>query len=87
MFANAQVKLADRATLAHENPVVWLGRLALMLSMSLGTAASQAETQFSIGWLRAAALGVVAGTARVAFWGAVALAITAGEGSLFGASV
>jgi len=47
-----------------------------------------------VGWLRAAVLGALAGvaggasvgraTARVAFWGALAMAITAGVGYLFG---
>jgi len=32
-----------------KNPIKCLGRLALILSMSLGAAASQAQTQFSIG--------------------------------------
>ena len=40
-----------------------------------------------IGWLRAAVLGanVVASAARVTLWGALAMALTAGVGSLFGA--
>jgi vacuolar iron transporter family protein len=36
---------------------------------------------------RAGGANVVASAARVTFWGALAMAITAGVGSLFGAAV
>jgi VIT1/CCC1 family predicted Fe2+/Mn2+ transporter len=38
-------------------------------------------------WARAGGAGVLRATARVTFWGALAMALTAGVGAVFGAAV
>ncbi len=56
--------------------IVWVSLMSLAFLAVLGVVAA-----------RAGGAGVVASAARVTFWGALAMAITAGVGSLFGAAV
>jgi vacuolar iron transporter family protein len=56
--------------------IVWVSAMSLCFLALLGIVAA-----------RAGGAGVVASAARVTFWGALAMAITAGVGSLFGAVI
>ena len=58
------------------NLIIWVSAMSLAFLVLLGVVAA-----------RAGGAGVVASAARVTFWGALAMAITAGVGSLFGAAV
>jgi vacuolar iron transporter family protein len=54
----------------------WVSAMSLAFLALLGVVAA-----------RAGGANVVAGAVRVTFWGALAMAVTAGVGSLFGAVV
>ncbi len=54
--------------------ILWVSITSLVFLAGLGAASAQAG-----------GAGVWAGTWRVAFWGAIAMAVTAGAGALFGA--
>ena len=58
------------------NLIAWVSAMSLCFLALLGVLAA-----------RAGGAGMLAGAARVTFWGALAMAITAGVGSLFGAAV
>lgn len=58
------------------NLIFWVSAMSLCFLALLGIAAA-----------RAGGAGVVASAARVTFWGALAMAVTAGVGSLFGAVI
>ena len=58
------------------NLLLWVSAMSLIFLALLGVVAA-----------RAGSAPVVASAARVTFWGALAMAITAGVGSLFGAAV
>ena len=58
------------------NLIIWVSAMSLAFLVLLGVVAA-----------RAGGAGVVASAARVTFWGALAMTITAGVGSLFGAAV
>ncbi|MDH4052156.1 MAG: VIT family protein [Rubrivivax sp.] len=61
---------------AGHNLIVWVSAMSLFFLALLGVVAA-----------RAGGANVLASSARVTFWGALAMAITAGVGSLFGAVV
>ena len=61
---------------AGRNLMVWVSAMSLIFLALLGVVAA-----------RAGGANVVVSSARVTFWGALAMAITAGVGSLFGAVV
>jgi vacuolar iron transporter family protein len=58
------------------NLMLWVSAMSLAFLALLGVVAA-----------RAGGANVITSAARVTFWGALAMAITAGVGSLFGAAV
>jgi vacuolar iron transporter family protein len=74
--AGAALPLAVVALAPGRNLMPWVTAASLSFLALLGVVAA-----------RAGGASVVASAARVTFWGALAMAITAGAGSLFGAAV
>jgi vacuolar iron transporter family protein len=62
-------------------------RIGWLRAAVLGANDGIVSTASLIGGIAAASAGVWASAWRVTFWGALAMAITAGVGSLFGAAV
>ena len=74
--AGAALPLAVIALAPAQGLVAWVAITSLLFLALLGTLAA-----------RAGGAGMLAGAWRVTFWGALAMAITAGVGALFGAVV
>lgn len=72
----ALLPLAVTALAPERSLIVWVSATSLVFLASLGVIAA-----------RVGDAGMLAGAARVTFWGALAMAMTAGVGSLFGAAV
>jgi len=72
----AALPLAVTALAPAQSLIPWISGTALFFLASLGAVAA-----------RAGGAGVLMGAWRVTFWGALAMAITAGVGALFGAVV
>ena len=72
----AALPLAVVALAPGRGLIAWVSVMSLAFLVLLGVVAA-----------RAGGAGVLASAARVTFWGALAMAITAGVGSLFGAAV
>ena len=72
----AALPLAVVALAPERGLIAWVSAMSLAFLVLLGVVAA-----------RAGGAGVLASAARVTFWGALAMAITAGVGSLFGAAV
>ena len=72
----AALPLAVVALAPGRGLIAWVSAMSLAFLVLLGVVAA-----------RAGGAGVLASVARVTFWGALAMAITAGVGSLFGAVV
>ena len=72
----AALPLAVVALAPGRGLIAWVSAMSLAFLVLLGVVAA-----------RAGGAGVLASVARVTFWGALAMAITAGVGSLFGAAV
>ena len=72
----AALPLAVAALAPQRGLIVWVSAMSLGFLALLGVVAA-----------RAGGAGVMASTLRVTFWGALAMAITAGVGALFGAAV
>jgi len=72
----ATLPLAVVALAPGRGLILWVSAMSLAFLVLLGVVAA-----------RAGGAGVVASAARVTFWGALAMAITAGVGSLFGVAV
>ena len=72
----AALPLAVVALAPGRGLIAWVSAMSLAFLVLLGVVAA-----------RAGGAGVMASAARVTFWGALAMAITAGVGSLFGAAV
>lgn len=70
----AALPLAVTALAPAPGLIAWVSATALLFLAALGAVAA-----------RVGGAGVLAGAWRVSFWGALAMAITAGVGSLFGA--
>ena len=74
--AGALLPLAVTALAPEGNLIMWVSITSLAFLSGLGALAA-----------KAGGAAVLAGTWRVSFWGALAMAITAGVGALFGAAV
>ncbi len=74
--AGALLPLAVTALAPESDLIVWVAITSLAFLSALGALAA-----------KAGGAGVLAGAWRVSFWGALAMAITAGVGALFGATV
>ena len=72
----AALPLAVTALAPAPQLIIWVSATSLIFLAALGTLAA-----------RAGGANVLAGAWRVTFWGALAMAITAGVGTLFGATV
>jgi VIT1/CCC1 family predicted Fe2+/Mn2+ transporter len=70
----AALPLVVAALASGPSLAVWVALASLVFLCALGAQAA-----------RAAGADIVVGTGRVASWGALAMAITAGAGALFGA--
>ena len=72
----AVLPLAVTALAPERSLILWVSGMSLAFLALLGLIAA-----------RAGGAGVLMGACRVSFWGALAMAITAGVGTLFGAVV
>ncbi|MGZ5205266.1 MAG: VIT1/CCC1 transporter family protein, partial [Caldimonas sp.] len=72
----AVLPLAVTALAPDRGLIFWVSGMSLVFLALLGTVAA-----------RVGGAGMVVGAWRVTFWGALAMAITAGVGALFGAAV